>query len=46
MSDDTGVVLDPDMPPGFDPDDLDDQLFEDLPPELDPAAGVLEEDDG
>lgn len=37
------VVLDDDMPAGFDPDDLDDQMFEQLPPELDPAAELIKD---
>jgi hypothetical protein len=33
------------MPPGFDPDNLDDQMFDVLPPEYDPAQGVILECD-
>lgn len=35
------LILDADLPAGFDPDDLDDQLFEDFP-EHDPAADLIE----
>jgi len=35
------IIIDDDLPPGFDPDDLDDQLFEGLPPEYDPARDLL-----
>ena len=35
------------LPPGFDPDDLDDQMFDGLPAEHDPARDILEgEGDG
>jgi hypothetical protein len=34
-------IIDADLPAGFDPDDLDDQLFDDLPPEFDPARKII-----
>jgi hypothetical protein len=47
MSDEieNAVILDDDLPPGFDPDDVDDQLFDGMPPEYDPARGLTLECD-
>lgn len=38
-------TIDEDMPAGFDPDDLDDQMFEGLPAELDPARDLVGDGD-
>ena len=37
----TDIILDPDLPAGFDADDLDDQLLDGLPAEYDPAADLI-----
>jgi hypothetical protein len=37
-------TIDKDMPAGFDPDDLDDNMFDDFP-EFDPAADLFEKED-
>lgn len=39
------IILDADLPLGFDPDDLDDQLFEGME-EFDPAADLEAVDNG
>lgn len=46
MTDEPIIRLDDDLPPGFDPDDLDADMFDDMP-EWDPARaeGLVSDDD-
>ena len=39
---DTVITLDPDLPAGFDPDDLDDDIF---PDGFDPASDLVDDDE-